>query len=218
MSQGQLFSTAETANDPVPGFSLQADYVTADEERELLAHVENGPWETDWRRRIQQYGLGYSDSGGKPTWIRDLPEWLLPLAERVARDAGFERFPENCVINEYIPPLGIGPHRDYPAFGPTIACVSLGSDVILDLTKADRGKRVSIHVPARSLWIMTDEARTKWLHSIAARLTDPINGERRKRGRRVSITFRTAKNPATIPKPGAHYRLLNSDARILIDS
>jgi alkylated DNA repair dioxygenase AlkB len=199
MSQGQLFANVALHSHEVPGFTLQPDYITPEEERDLLAHVDQGPWETDWRRRIQQYGLGYSDSGGKPTWIRDLPDWLLPLAERAARDAQFERFPENCVINEYIPSLGIGPHRDYPAFGPTIACVSLGSDVILDLTKADRSKRVAIHVPARSLWIITGEARTKWLHSIAARLSDVIAGERRKRARRVSITFRTAKNPAAVP-------------------
>jgi alkylated DNA repair dioxygenase AlkB len=209
MAQTELFSIHDAKSEiAVPGFSLQLDYITAEDERELLAHVENGPWATDWRRRIQQFGLGYSDSGGRPSWIRDLPEWLLPLADRVARDAGFERFPENCVINEYIPPLGIGPHRDYPAFGPTIACVSLGSDVVLDLTKADRSERVSAHVPARSLWILSGEARTKWLHGIAARLTDPIAGERRKRGRRVSITFRTAKNPDVVP---AHWKQLQID-------
>jgi alkylated DNA repair dioxygenase AlkB len=209
MAQTELFSIpAAKSETAVPGFSLQPDYITANDERELLAHVENGPWETDWRRRIQQFGLGYSDSGGRPSWIRDLPEWLLPLADRVARDAGFERFPENCVINEYIPPLGIGPHRDYPAFGPTIACVSLGSDVVLDLTKADRSQRVSVHVPARSLWILSGEARTKWLHGIAARLTDPIAGERKKRGRRVSITFRTAKNSDEVP---AHWKQLQID-------
>lgn len=200
MSQGQLFATSENKTEDLPGFSVEPEYVTPEEERELLAHVETGHWETDWRRRIQQYGVGYSDSGGKATWIRDLPDWLLPLAGRVARDAQFERFPENCVINEYIPPLGIGPHRDYPAFGLTIACVSLGSDVILDMTKADRSARVAIHVAARSLWVMTGEARSKWLHSIAARLTDPIAGERRKRSRRVSITFRTAKNPEAVPE------------------
>jgi alkylated DNA repair dioxygenase AlkB len=202
MSQGQLFATAAQNEIAVPGFTIQHDYITPHEERDLLARVENGPWQTDWRRRIQQYGLGYSDSGGKPTWIRDFPDLLATLAPRVARDADFERFPENCVINEYIPPLGIGPHRDYPAFGPTIACVSLGSDVVLDLTKADRSRRVSVHVPARSLWILTGEARTHWLHGIAARLTDPIQGERRKRARRVSVTFRTAKEPTLIPQRG----------------
>jgi alkylated DNA repair dioxygenase AlkB len=109
-----------------------------------------------------------------------------------------ERFPENCVINEYLPPLGIGPHKDYPAFGSTIACVSLASAVILDLMSPDRATRIPVDVPARSLWVMTGEARSRWMHGIAARLTDTVAGERRKRGRRVSVTFRTAKNPAAV--------------------
>jgi alkylated DNA repair dioxygenase AlkB len=115
------------------------------------------------------------------------------------QDATFKSFPGNCVINEYIPPLGIAPHRDYPAFGERIACVSLGSDIILDFVAADRSQRVPVHVPARSLWVITGPARNKWLHAIAPRLNDVIAGERRKRTRRVSITFRTAKDPSIIP-------------------
>jgi hypothetical protein len=57
---------------------------------------------------------------------------------------------------------------------------------------------VSVHVPARSLWVIAGEARWEWQHGIAARLSDVIDGERRQRERRVSITFRTAKNPDTI--------------------
>jgi alkylated DNA repair dioxygenase AlkB len=194
--QGQLFSYLTLAPDTleVPGFSLQRDYIDPDEERTLLAHIENGPWQTDWRRRVQRYGLGYSKSGGKPTWLRDFPGWLLPLARRVSEDAHFERSPENCVINEYIPPLGIAPHKDYLSFGPTIACVSLGSDIILDFMTQDRSARLGVHVPARSLWVITREARSNWLHGIAPRLSDLVMGEHRKRGRRVSITFRTAEN------------------------
>ena len=136
---------------------------------------------------------GYSDSGGKPTWVRDFPHWLVPLAHRVALDAHFERFPENCVVNEYTPPLGIGPHKVYPAFGPAIACVSLGSDMVLDFMTSDRKVRVPVHVPARSLWEIEGEARSKWLHGIAPRLTDLIAGQRHERRRRVSIAFRAAK-------------------------
>jgi alkylated DNA repair dioxygenase AlkB len=195
--QGELFRAEHVAReDPpsIPGFSLRLDYVIAEEERELIAHVDQGTWETDWRRRIQQYGLGYGEGHGKKaTWLRGLPDWLLPLAGRVAKDAGFARFPGNSVINEYIPPLGIGPHRDYDAFGPTIACVSLGSDIVMDFTYPERGLRVPVHMPARSLWIITGEARSEWRHAIASRLTDVIGGERRPRGRRISITFRTAK-------------------------
>ena len=200
MEQGQLFATpAIDRAAEVPGFSLQPEYINTTEERELLAQLENGPWENDWRRRIQQYGVGYSDTGGKPTWVRDFPGWLIELAVRVQNDAAFDRLPENCVINEYIPPLGIAPHRDYPAFGARIACVSLASDVILDFLSADRSRRIPVHVPARSLWIIDGPARTQWLHGIAPRLNDVIAGERRKRGRRISITFRTAKKSAIIP-------------------
>jgi alkylated DNA repair dioxygenase AlkB len=194
--QEELFSLPMARAEPtvaVPGFSLRTDYVSTEEERTLLAHIDAQDWETDWRRRIQQYGLGYAAEHGRAaTWLRDLPAWLLPLAERVTRDAPLERFPENCVINEYIPPLGIGPHRDYGAFGPTIACVSLGSDIVLDLTHPGRELKVPVTVPARSLWVLTGEARSEWLHGIASRLTDVIAGERRKRERRVSVTFRTA--------------------------
>lgn len=199
MKQSELLPAAEDGSqspDAVPGFSIRADYISPDEERALLAHIDAQEWETDWRRRIQQYGLGYAGEHGRAaTWLRDLPSWLVPLAERVARDAPLESFPENCVINEYIPPLGIGPHRDYGAFGATIACVSLGSDIVLDLTNPKRELKVPVHVPPRSLWVITGEARTQWLHGIASRLTDTISGERRKRTRRVSITYRTAAKP-----------------------
>jgi hypothetical protein len=88
MEQGQLFDLAQSDSAiEVPGLTLQRDYVTPDDERQLLHALENGPWETDWRRRIQQFGVGYSDTGGKPTWIRDFPDWLNRLAVRVGQDA-----------------------------------------------------------------------------------------------------------------------------------
>jgi alkylated DNA repair dioxygenase AlkB len=196
MKQQELFSTLleEKQEVSIPGFRLQTDYITTDEERELLSHVEAEPWETEYRRRIQQYGLGYAaEHGQTPTWLRDFPGWLLPLAKRVSEAAKFERFAENCVVNEYIPPLGIGSHRDYAAFGPTVACVSLVSDIVMDFTNPESKLRVPVHVPARSLWVVTGDARSKWMHGIAPRLTEVIRGERLVRGRRVSITFRTAR-------------------------
>lgn len=195
MTQRELFTLEPISRMEVPGFSLIENYITPEEERELLAKIDAMPWENDWRRRIQQYGLGYgSEATNEPTWLRDFPEWLVPLAGRVAVDPHFPRFPENCVINEYIPPLGIGAHKDYSAFGPTIACVSLGSDIVLDFTEPARGLHVPVFVPAQSFWVITGEARSKWMHGIASRLSDVIAGERRRRGRRVSITFRTAKD------------------------
>jgi hypothetical protein len=102
--QGQLFPEPVCPTDAlsIPGFSLRPDYIEADQEHALLREIDKGPWETDWRRRIQQYGLGYSDAGGEPICIREFPKWREPLADRVGTDAHFERYPENCVINEYV--------------------------------------------------------------------------------------------------------------------
>jgi alkylated DNA repair dioxygenase AlkB len=196
MRQADLFIPSRSAAEPtVPGFTLRENYIDATEERSLLEHVSNEPWDTDWRRRVQRYGVGYGRGEA-----RDFPAWLIPLAQRVARDANFPRFPENCVINEYRPRQGIAPHKDYGQFGPTIACVSLGSDVVLDFIRSDRKVRVPMHVPARSLWVIEGEARSKWLHGIAPRVSDVINGERRMRARRVSITFRTAEEPSALAR------------------
>lgn len=72
--------------------------------------------------------------------------------------------------------------------------MGLGSDVVLDLTHPGADMKVMVYVPGRSLWVMTGEARTDWLHGIAPRLYDMVEEEKRKRERRVSITFRTARN------------------------
>ena len=75
----------------------------------------------------------------------------------------------------------------------------------MDFIHPERGKKVSVFVPARSLWVITGEARYQWQHSIASRLTDVIEGEKRVRSRRVSITFRTAKDqPAVEEARAAH--------------
>jgi hypothetical protein len=184
----------------IPGFLLERDYVDEDEERALLAAVADGPWEDDWQRRIQQYGLGYG-AAGPPTWVRDFPDWLRPLARRVFDDGHLDRFPENCVVNEYLPGRGIGAHSDYPAFGNRVACVSLGSDIVIDFAERAATTKVSLHVPARSLWVIAGPSRWQWTHAIAHRKSDVIDGMKVPRARRVSITFRTAseKNRARVP-------------------
>ncbi|MDB6059706.1 MAG: 2OG-Fe(II) oxygenase [Verrucomicrobiales bacterium] len=203
MRQGELgLETGSEVESKISGFTLIPEFITEADECELLANVERGLWETDWRRRIQQYGLGYAgEHGRKASWVRDFPDWLNALAKRV--EPFFDRFAENSVINEYVPPLGIGPHRDYPTFGATVACVSLGADIVMDFIHSERELRVPAFVPTRSLWVITGEARYQWQHSIATRLTDVVNGAKRTRGRRVSITFRTAKDQRAVEEARA---------------
>lgn len=202
MRQVALFPLPEPVPRPrVPGLVVQPDYIDEAEEKRLIAHVEEGPWETDFKRRVQQYGLGYGDDeNGQLSWVRDFPPWLLELARRITKEGWLPRFPENCVINDYAPGVGIGPHRDYPPFGSVIAAVSLLSDVVIDFARPDGSEKIPVLVPARSLWVASGEARWTWMHGIGPRLSDVIDGERRRRGRRISLTFRVAKDQAAVER------------------
>ena len=202
MRQAALFPTLDPAPRPrVPGLVVKPDYIDEAEEKRLLAKIEEEPWGADFKRRVQLYGLGYGgDEGGEVTWVRDFPPWLEELGQRLTREGWLPRSPENCVVNDYAPGVGIGPHRDYPPFGSVIAAVSLLSDVVIDFARPDGVEKFPTLVPARSLWVASGEARWRWTHGIAPRLSDVIEGERRRRGRRVSVTFRIAKDPAAVAR------------------
>jgi alkylated DNA repair dioxygenase AlkB len=190
----QQLSLLAPAVPPVPGLAYRPEYITRDEERELIASIDQEPWRTEWQRRRQVYGIAYGSAVKEATAF---PPWLQRLADRVARDGWFDADAiANAVINEYVPGQGIGAHRDYAAFGPTVVAVSLGSACILELhPPPDGGEGTTKHlldVQPRSLWVLGGEARAEWRHGIAARHADVIHGVKRPRARRISVTFRTA--------------------------
>ena len=47
-----------------------------------------------------------------------------------------------------------------------------------------------VDLAPQSLLVLNGEARYDWTHEIAARKNDLIDGQRRPRGRRISLTFR----------------------------
>jgi len=176
----------------VPGLGYVADWISKDEERDLLAAIDRQPWRREWDRRRQIYGLSYGSARAEPRVLGPLPEWLVPLAERVVREGHLETPVANVVINEYLPGQGIAAHQDYPGFGPTVVAVSLGSPYLLELTEPESGRKEILDMAERSLWILGGEARTKWMHGIAHRKTDVVGGVKRPRRRRVSVTMRSA--------------------------
>lgn len=68
----------------------------------------------------------------------------------------------------------------------------------MNFKKADR--KIDVLLPARSLLIMTGEARYAWMHGICPRHSDVIKTENgtttRERGTRVSFTFRKVRRGA----------------------
>ncbi len=175
----------------VPGLGYVEDYVTRDEERALLDAIDREPWLTEWARRRQIYGTSYGSAKAEAQVLGPLPAWVAPLAERVVREGFLADEVVNVVVNEYTPGQGIGLHHDFPGFGPTVVAVSLGSPCFLDLVLGER--RAILDVAPRSLWVLGGEARSHWMHGIAARKADVVGREKRPRGRRVSITMRTAR-------------------------
>ncbi len=175
--------------DQVPGLHLIPDFVAAAEAEALIAEIDARPWSSDWKRRLQVYGAGYGDES-QPA---PLPPRIAALGERIRCAGLIEGAPDNAVVNEYVPGVGIAPHRDHAAFGPTVVGVSLLSWCVLDLIALDCERRVAVPLPPLGLYVIGGEARSRWKHGIAARRGDLIAGLRVPRQRRLSITWRTAR-------------------------
>lgn len=180
---------------PIAGQTRIDDWIGEAEERRLLALVDGGIWRDDLKRRVQHFGYRYDYRAGSvsPTdHLGPLPGWLAVLAGRLVDKGVFTTEPDQVIINEYLPGQGISAHIDcVPCFGETIAILSLGDSTVMTFRHAATDAYHEMVLPARSLLELTGAARYDWLHAIPARKSDVIDGERRPRARRVSLTFRS---------------------------
>ena len=192
---------AGTAAAPM-GLEYHPDFVDASQEDGLLAHIDDSEWLTDLSRRVMHFGYKYDYTNRRldeTARIGPLPEWLAQLSIMVREAASTEakqlldpdRPFEQAIINEYEPGQGIAPHIDRDCFGPLVATVSLGSAVNMDFCCDSTDEEHVQRLARGSLVLLHGDARSKWRHGIAKRRSDTWNGQRIKRQRRVSITFRT---------------------------
>ena len=184
------------------GLEYHAEFITAAEERHLLAQFDDAEWLTDLSRRVLHFGYKYDYSNRKldeAARIGPLPEWLVQLTHRIHNAASDDaqllldaRLPfEQAIINEYRQGQGIAPHIDRDCFGPVVATLSMGSAINMDFCCSSTGDQHVMRLEARSLVLMHGDARSTWRHGIAKRKSDLWNGQKIERQRRVSITFRT---------------------------
>ncbi len=178
----------------IDGLAYREDYISPDEEQALITHIDEQPWSTELLRRRQWYGWAYDDTtlGRAEDYTpQPLPGWLKPIAERLYADGYFPATPDRALINEYQPGQGIGAHKDRDADHiRSVAILSLGTPIMMDFTRLGHVTR-SHYLRPRSLVIMRDEARDKWLHGITGRKSDRVGGLILPRGRRLSVTFRS---------------------------
>ena len=95
-------------------------------------------------------------------------------------------------VNEYRPGQGIGSHIDTPsAFGDGLISISLNSGTVMEFRRQGSDEKKLVHLPPRSLCLMSGPARYEWEHMIVSRMTDTVDGKIVPRNLRVSLTLRT---------------------------
>ena len=100
---------------------------------------------------------------------------------------------DQLTVNDYMPGQGIPPHVDtHSPFQEILASIGLKSGVTMHFRNPE-GVTTDLYLEPRSLVVMSGEARYNWLHSIAMRKIDRLDGLLKFRHRRVSLTFRKLK-------------------------
>jgi len=186
--QHDLFGVS---HDLPEGFFYRPELITPQEEAELVRHLEHLPFQAfDFHghlanRRVVGFGLRYDYDRREVVEAPPIPDFLLPLREKVAAFAhrSAKAFVQ-VLINEYRPGAGIGWHRDKPHF-EDVAGVSLLASCNFRLRRKNGAKwdRQTITVAPRSVYLMTGPSRMEWEHSI------PPLAEHR-----YSITLRTLRS------------------------
>ncbi len=165
------------------------DFVSADEERALLAVLEGLDFRAvtmrgqTARRTVRHFGLDYDYETGGLVPADPLPASMDWLRERCGRL--MEREPGELVqvlVSRYPEGAGIGRHRDAPMFGSRVAGVSLRAPCRMRFQRTVAGVRsvAAVDLAPRSAYVLSGKARWSWQHSIPAT-----------RALRYSITFRT---------------------------
>jgi alkylated DNA repair dioxygenase AlkB len=171
-----------------PGLIFVPEFLTETEESDLLAFIHRIEFRTlqmhgvTAKRRIKQYGWHYAFESYQLTAADPIPAEFTQIRRRSAAWANIDPSEwAEALVTEYATGASIGSHRDAPAFG-IVAGLSLGGGCRMRFQTGDGTARMTyaLELPARSIYLLTGEVRTKWQHMI------PPTKELRH-----SITFRT---------------------------
>eukprot|EP00250_Pteridium_aquilinum_P013503 c21374_g1_i1 orf=43-1125(+) len=129
----------------IPGLHLFQNFVGEDIEQEILAAVDERPWQVLSKRRVQHYGYEFQykirnvdimQSMGK------LPEFTDRIVEKISAlpeliDADEVSLPlDQLTVNEYAPGVGLSPHIDtHSAFEGAIISLSLAGPCVMEFRK-----------------------------------------------------------------------------------
>lgn len=154
------------------GLVLIPEFITMDEEKELLTHVVSNVAtmpprpapniKRKGRNRIQRFG---SSAPYKSNVVsKTTPAFFDFILDRLVEQKLVNKRPESTTINEYLAGQVIEPHIDSKASGEVVTVLCLLSEATM--TFALGSDKESIILPPRSLVQLKNDLRHKWTHSI----------------------------------------------------
>ncbi|CAM6087992.1 unnamed protein product [Calypogeia fissa] len=129
----------------IPGLAIYPDFVSIDEEQELLAAVDQLPWQNLAKRRVQHYGYEFlyksrnvdlsQKLGNLPTFVGKEVEKIGSLPELT--QANELSLPlDQLTVNEYPRGVGLSPHIDtHSAFEGSIISLSLAGPCVMEFRR-----------------------------------------------------------------------------------
>ena len=181
-------ATVRKTSEPPGGLKYIDDFISPDQERELVANIETLEFHevrmhgVVARRTVIHFGWDYDYEGWKVRPTTQPPDWLAALRDRcaAAADVAPQKL-EQFLIARYPAGASIGWHRDAPMFGQPVVGVSLLSSCRMRFRKSD--VTFTQVLEPRSLYMLSGAARTSWQHHIPPT-----------RSLRYSITMRTLRS------------------------
>ena len=168
-----------------PGLDIIPDFVTPNEESELLQcfNWEEKSTATERslkHRQVKHYGYEFSyvtnDIDPEAPLEDRIPDLCQTLVVQRALAAGHTDVePDQLTVNRYLPGQGIPAHVDtHHCCTSTILSLSLGSGIVMNFKRMEESHTVPVWLPPRSLLVMADEARYSWSHGITPRHYDTL--------------------------------------------
>jgi alkylated DNA repair dioxygenase AlkB len=165
----------------------EPNFLAAEEEQSLIAKICDLPLEEakyktfTAKRRTASFGYEYDFDHLKMVPAPPMPPFLAPLRDKVARKLALPAEElAHTLVTEYRPGTELGWHRDVPEF-EVVAGISLAGPCRMRFRLyKQKSKIFTLDVEPRSIYILRDEIRWGWQHSVSP--TPAL---------RYSITFRT---------------------------
>lgn len=148
----------------IKGLKVIYDFITPDEENEILLHAETVPMATKrgGRSSIKRWGNGKCYDN---FIVSDkIPEWLGKIAQKLIDNSLLDEMPTEISFNMYDIGDYIAPHIDNEKSGSIITVLSLFGKADIELTKDN--EKLVIPLPPRTLIQLSGDMRFLWRHSI----------------------------------------------------